>query len=243
MYKTRVTGGSTAGGPDYFDWNAYFNRRMSAAGEDIENLDSQVLAEQVQRMRAHLKEDFNRMGFVFSRLMRGLLKGLDLPANPRILELGAATGYLSRWLLTRFGGTAVLVDNGETSYNAFHAMPHNLEDHIVYRREDLFELDLEPRFNLVGSFGLIEHFSDKKEVLKVHTRFLAPGGYVIILVPADTTLTRVFLEAYPELNQGYRELLSQSEFRQLLVDHHLKPIRVLSGNGYVYDFCAALCRP
>lgn len=239
MSKTRVSGNPSGEGGEFFDWSSYFDRHKAGP---VHEADPRKL---VELARGHLREDQNLMGFVFSRLMRTLLKGLDIPPSPKILELGAATGYLGRWLSTYFGGDVTLVDKGDTSYAAFREKTANDKTAaaIEYLREDIFQLSLEAEYHLVGSFGLIEHFSDKAEVLKAHNRFLAPGGLVIILVPTETPLTRVFLDIHPELNQGYRELLTERALRRILAENRMNPLKVISSQGYVYDFCAAVCRP
>lgn len=239
MYKTRVTGNPSIGSGEFFDWNAYFDPHKTASIGEID--DSELL----DLVRGHLREDPSRMGFVFSRVMRTLLKGFDIPRSPKILELGAATGYLGRWLQTYFGGQVTLVDNAETSFAAFreNVAGDQTASSIRYLREDIFKVSLEAEFDLVGSFGLIEHFSQKFQVLDVHRRFLSPQGLIIILVPTDTPLTRTFLEIHHELNQGYRELLTDNEFRRILVEHRMNPLKIVASQGYVYDFSAAICRP
>jgi hypothetical protein len=106
---------------------------------------------------------------------------------------------------------------------------------------DLFQLDLAETFDVVCSFGLIEHFVHKEALLEIHKKFAAFNGMVIILVPLDSPLTRAFLEVHPELNLGYRELLKEKEFKKILVQNGLEVVRTKVSHGYSYDFVGALC--
>ncbi|OHB60351.1 MAG: hypothetical protein A2167_00340 [Planctomycetes bacterium RBG_13_46_10] len=48
---------------------------------------------------------------------------------------------------------------------------------------DIRTIELPPIYQMIVSFGLLEHFQDPIEVLHCHCRFLAPGGIVLVTVP------------------------------------------------------------
>ena len=48
---------------------------------------------------------------------------------------------------------------------------------------DLFEYKSEKLYDLVLSFGLIEHFNDTKAIIQSHLQFLKPGGVLFITLP------------------------------------------------------------
>jgi 2-polyprenyl-3-methyl-5-hydroxy-6-metoxy-1,4-benzoquinol methylase len=120
-------------------------------------------------------------------------------------------------------------------------MQDHLKKYITYLNADLFHLELEEEFDLICSFGLIEHFVEKQAVLAAHKKFAASNANIIILVPLDSPLTRAFLEVHPELNLGYRELLSEKELKRILTRNALHVIRMNISQGYCYDFVGALC--
>jgi hypothetical protein len=99
-----------------------------------------------------------------------------------------------------------------------------------------------PSFDLVCSFGLIEHFRHKHAVIDIHKTFVHSRGFVVIIVPLGTPLTRVFFEIHPELNFGYRELMTLPELRDCLEQENLNPINTSLSSGYVYDFAAVVCQ-
>jgi SAM-dependent methyltransferase len=233
MYVTRITARPVDGD---FDWNGYFSARRHAS--ILEGLDCRGLLE---RVRALLAEDTAALTLSLTRVLRALLRDTPL-TRPRILELGAATGYLARWLLHRYGGRATLVDSSPGSHAAYLAVHDPVKEHIDYVRGDLFAVDLPRDFDLTCSFGLIEHFVDKAEVLAAHRRHLKEGGRSLIVIPVDSRLTRVFYEVHPEQNLGYRELLTVAELRAALAGAGFEVLGVEVSRNFVYDYAAALCR-
>jgi SAM-dependent methyltransferase len=232
MYLTEIINND---GSEYFDWETYFSGADSEPG--IEQLNPTKM---IVRLREHLKEDKHLLAFVMRRLLKQLFKGLKIE-SPRLLELGAATGFLTRFIINQYGGGGVLVDRSEASFEAYKAMQDPIKNKIKYINVDLFDLEQDETYDLVCSFGLIEHFKEKGPVLAAHERYRAPGGYLLVLVPQDSPLTRAFLECHPELNLGYRELLTEKELKQLLKDNGFNIINAGVSRGYCYDFIGAVC--
>ncbi len=56
--------------------------------------------------------------------------------------------------------------------------------HII--EADLFNYTPERQYDLVSSFGLIEHFNDTKAIIETHLQFLKPGGVLFITLPNFT---------------------------------------------------------
>ncbi|MDB5087870.1 MAG: Trans-aconitate 2-methyltransferase, partial [Mucilaginibacter sp.] len=48
---------------------------------------------------------------------------------------------------------------------------------------DLFNYQPEKIYDMVLSFGLIEHFNDTKAIIETHLQFLKPGGVLFITLP------------------------------------------------------------
>ncbi|MCP5049898.1 MAG: hypothetical protein GY940_22210, partial [bacterium] len=100
-----ITKNLAAEGGEYFDWETYF--AQEASGKTAVPIDT---GEILLGLREHLKEDRTRMTLAMTRLMRTVLG--DVPVSkPRIMELGAATGFLTRWFISEYGGSGVLVDS------------------------------------------------------------------------------------------------------------------------------------
>jgi 2-polyprenyl-3-methyl-5-hydroxy-6-metoxy-1,4-benzoquinol methylase len=219
-----------------FNWDLYF-QQDKFNDENIRN-SKEILFE----LREHLKENKFQISFVFSKMMKVLLDNIEFEDQLKILELGAATGFLTRWFLNNYSGAGVLVDKNNSAFEKYNEIKDDVKDRISYCISDVFELDLNEKFNLVCSFGLIEHFKNKQEIIEAHKKFVSPNGYILIVVPKDTILTRVFMEAHPELNHGYRELINEKEFNLILKENNVEVLEISSSEGYCYDFMAALCK-
>jgi 2-polyprenyl-3-methyl-5-hydroxy-6-metoxy-1,4-benzoquinol methylase len=236
MYITKVFDGK---GQEGFDWEAYFSQQSRDETEIIKIMD---LENTVKNLRMHLREDMPLMVFTLGKMMFKLMEGFDFK-KPEILELGAATGFLTKWLLEQMGGgSGVLVDKSEASHKAFLSKGGYLTSSITYLSEDVFTLNLEKKFDIVCSFGLIEHFRDKAAIIDVHKKFVKDSGIIIILVPLNTPLSRAFFEVHPEMNLGYRELLTTKELYNCLSQYQLEVVRTQESHGYTYDYLGALCK-
>jgi len=60
------------------------------------------------------------------------------------------------------------------------------EGDINIIESDLFNYQPEKLYDMVLSFGLIEHFSDTSAIIKTHLQFLKPGGVLFITLPNFT---------------------------------------------------------
>jgi trans-aconitate methyltransferase len=54
---------------------------------------------------------------------------------------------------------------------------------ITVIEADLFDYQPQKLYDMVLSFGLIEHFVDTKAIIETHLRFLKPGGVLFITLP------------------------------------------------------------
>ncbi len=77
---------------------------------------------------------------------------------------------------------------------------------VVYHCEDVLDLRLEAKVDLVFSVGLVEHFdeSDTRRVVEAHLGVLRPGGICVLAFPTPTWLYRA--------TRGVVELAGQWEF-------------------------------
>lgn len=122
--------------------------------------------------------------FSFERCLAQALKA-NLPAmDGEVLEVGCAPGKWLAFMSTEFG----LKPNGiEYSEAGMKATMRNFEllglasGHV--QTGDFFQIKPEQRFDVVMSFGFIEHFTDADSVAELHLQWLKPGGTLILGVP------------------------------------------------------------
>lgn len=134
-----------------------------------------------------------------------------------VFEVGCAPGKWLAFIVKTFGMKA----NGiEYSEAGMEATRRNFEilnlpiDTII--AGDFFAVTPEPRFDVVMSYGFIEHFDDPDVVVARHAAWVKPGGILIIGVPN-------FNGIYKPL----QKILDQS----ILDKHNLKTMRLDYFNG------------
>ncbi len=115
------------------------------------------------------------------RVLESVISGLGLPEQARILELGSGTGG-NFGMLARFGRlTAVEANEGARALSlgkcngAVRVLPGALPDALPAFTEP---------FDLVCLFDVLEHIEEDAASLAVIRRLLAPGGIVVVTVPA-----------------------------------------------------------
>lgn len=119
-------------------------------------------------------------------ISRELLAGLALPRPARILEVGSGTG--GNWpMLAEFGTLAALEASPEAIDLAREALPAGLT--VDLREGRLPEaVPFEGPFDLVCGFDVLEHIEDDGAALRALTPLLAPGGRLLLTVPAHPWL-------------------------------------------------------
>jgi SAM-dependent methyltransferase len=112
-----------------------------------------------------------------------ILKFLSNYAHGSFLELGCSPGDVSAAICARVPLRPEGVDFADTSEGYLTQMRSaGMKDAILHRC-DIRKFRPGRRFEIVASFGLVEHFTDFETVLNIHDDLLAPGGLCIVEVP------------------------------------------------------------
>lgn len=122
-----------------------------------------------------------------------------------VLEIGGAPGQYLAYFHNKFGYSVNCLDYTSTGCEktrenfSLLSIPGN-----VYQG-DLFSDDLNlPKFDIVCSFGFIEHFADLKGVVDQHLKLLVPGGILLLGVPNFLGINHWFLKRLaPTLLEGH----------------------------------------
>jgi len=109
----------------------------------------------------------------------------DLPTDRPVefLEVGCAPGRFMIELANRYRWK---VGGIELSASGLEILEANLATHGVRARVyagDVFELEPTELYDVVGSFGLVEHFDDPIPCYRAMSRWIRPGGAMIVTVP------------------------------------------------------------
>lgn len=110
-------------------------------------------------------------------------KFLKKDSAKTVLEIGCAGGEFLCYLVKKFDYKAFGVDYSDEIKKTEELFAFNgLEKPTLYK-EDFFKLDPGKKFDVVCSFGFVEHFENINEVVGKHADLVAPGGKVIITLP------------------------------------------------------------
>jgi len=108
-----------------------------------------------------------------------------LPPNGTCIELGGFPGKFSIFFKKYCALTPTLLDFyfDETILKSLIEFNGLLRDDIKCIQADLFTHVPVERYDMVCSFGLIEHFTDLKEVMDAHYKYMKPGAVLLIALP------------------------------------------------------------
>jgi SAM-dependent methyltransferase len=113
-------------------------------------------------------------------LERELERGPDLVA----LEIGGAPGQWLAYLHETFGYRCAVLDFSPRGCALARSNFELLGIPAEIRERDFLDPALDiGRFDVVCSFGLIEHFTDVEAVVAAHARLVRPGGTLVIGAP------------------------------------------------------------
>jgi SAM-dependent methyltransferase len=125
----------------------------------------------------YLKPDY-----IFSDILAGLIKENHVKTA---VELGGFPGYYAVYLKKYQQLDTTLFDYYVHEELVKELLTKNgLHDgDIKIIEADLFNYTTPQLYDMVLSFGLIEHFSDTKAIIETHLQFLKPGGVLFITLP------------------------------------------------------------
>ena len=130
--------------------------------------------------------------------LNAILDVLDrfLPRDDRLtaIELGGAPGKYLAYMHRTFGYQVSCLDDSARGCEASRENLRLLGIPGTVIEGDLFDDDLTlPRFDVVYSLGLIEHFTDPALAVERHVRLLKQGGLLVLGVPNFQGINAWFL--------------------------------------------------
>lgn len=176
--------------------------------------------------------NLNLDGFANScnRLIFNKILEADLP-NKRILEIGAGDSMWLPYLATRFlSAKFVGLDYSNRGCALLRERTRDLEN-VAVVREDMFGCgpELHETFDVVISFGVVEHFEELDYVLAAKKRFLKPGGLMFTLIP---NLAGALGSLASIWNRDVYEKHNPHDWPSFSQGHRLAGLDVVSG-GYL----------
>lgn len=157
--------------------------------------------------------------------------GAHCPPGAKLIEMGCGG---SRWLPyfhNAFGYDVSGIDYTVTGINLARSILKKANVNGQLAHGDLFETPSEWReqFDVVVSFGLVEHFENTSQVISACSRYLRPGGQMITLVP---TMRGLYGLAYRLLRPAvYRKHIPHS--LETLIRAHADAGLNIRYSGYI----------
>jgi SAM-dependent methyltransferase len=140
-----------------------------------------------------------RPDYVFGDILSGLVKENHIKSA---IELGGFPGSYSIYLKKYYNVDTTLFDYFiHPGIVKDLLLKNGLKDGDIHVIEaDLFNYTPVREFDMVLSFGLIEHFENIKEILQQHIQFLKPGGILFIAIPNFRALNGWVQKQFDEEN-------------------------------------------
>jgi 2-polyprenyl-3-methyl-5-hydroxy-6-metoxy-1,4-benzoquinol methylase len=115
----------------------------------------------------------------FQRLLRRHVRPGD-----RFLEIGCAPGKLLAWVAAALKANVSGLDYSEKGLATARRLFKALHLAADFRCEDVRQTTFpSAAFDVVVSFGVIEHFDDPRDVVSRHLDLVKPGGTALMTVP------------------------------------------------------------
>lgn len=167
------------------------------------------------------------MDFSYDRcLARGLKNNLpDIKGD--VFEVGCAPGKWLAFMAKEFAMNPSGIEYSEAGMNA------TLENFKILQLApgsiltgDFFQTKPERQFDVVMSFGFIEHFDNVDEVVDLHLGWLKPGGVLILGVPNFCGIYSTIQGILDReiLDKHNLKIMNLDYFRSLATRFRLKPV-------------------
>ncbi len=138
---------------------------------------------------------------IFSKELRG-------HPYENFLEIGGYPGYFSTYFKKYRGFKVSLLDyviDKDQINKLFKFNNLNIKD-VDIIESDLFNFKTQKKYDLVFSYGFIEHFDDTEKVIKKHWDLVNPRGKMIIILPNLLGLNGIFQLLFDSENMSIHNL-------------------------------------
>jgi 2-polyprenyl-3-methyl-5-hydroxy-6-metoxy-1,4-benzoquinol methylase len=143
---------------------------------------------------------------VGTRDLKRLLRQYVKPGM-QVLEIGCAPGKLLSWVAAALKANVSGLDYAKPGIQLATRLFDQLNLKADLRCEDVFAHSFrDESFDIVYSFGVIEHFSDPTGIVTVHTRLLKPGGTAVMAIPNYAGLYRRIQNYFDRQNLAIHNL-------------------------------------
>ncbi len=114
--------------------------------------------------------------FIFNDLLKRYL-----PRGGSYFEVGCAPGTVMINFHRTFQYTVAGVDFSHVESTRNTLASHGIEAAVI--DADFTTMPIDRQFDVVASWGFVEHFSNAGDIIKKQAQFVKPGGFLVVEVP------------------------------------------------------------
>lgn len=176
-----------------------------------------------------------------------LLKTHVRPSN-RYIEIGCAPGKMLAWVVSVLKAEATGLDYSGPGIAKCRRLFNKLGLKVNLYHENFLDHHIPlSTFDVVSSFGLIEHFDDARLAVKIHLTLAKPGGLVLITIPnyqGIYGLLQRWCDA-PNLELHNLNVMTPSALTALVDSKNVKSVRAYhfgTMSPFLVNFDKRMCR-
>jgi len=147
------------------------------------------------------------------------------PTDGTVLEIGCVPGTFLAYFTNRFGYIPEGIDFDEKTKEITSKTLENfgVMGFTIYQK-DFNKWKTKKKYDLVCSFGFVEHFDNAEEIIKKHIDLTKKGGKVIIEVPNFSGFNGFLhkLVDKPNLEKHNTRIMNLDFFRKVARENNLK---------------------
>jgi 2-polyprenyl-3-methyl-5-hydroxy-6-metoxy-1,4-benzoquinol methylase len=169
-----------------------------------------------------------------SVVWKAIQRQIDIPGK-NIIEIGAGSGTYSA-LMAKRGANATVLDYSDLALQKAKAFFDSQKLKADFINTDALKLpdNLLHKFDVVMSFGLAEHFTDRMPIFAAHVNLLKPGGTAIISVPnkhcPPYRLYKYLAEKLGRWPFGEEYPMSKVELKEICAEIEIKEYKIISSS-------------
>ncbi|MDR3668336.1 MAG: methyltransferase domain-containing protein [Ignavibacteriaceae bacterium] len=161
----------------------------------------------------------------------------DFPQNSKLLEIGGFPGKFAAYFKNRLNCDVTILDSyiDSSKINRVEEIYGIEKNSIKYIKAEFLNTKLNEEFDIVCSFGFLEHFIDSKEIIEKHLNCLKKGGTLFITIPNFKSINGIVQKIFHRENYNrhniqcmdlslLRGIMKQLEMKEFIVEYYGIPI-------------------
>lgn len=159
-----------------------------------------------------------------------LTRVVDLPTEPRILEVGCGTGG-NLAMLAQFGQVSALEPDAQARKLAREKGNFDIREGRLPK-----EIPFKPGgFDLISALDVLEHVDEDAVSLFSLRNYLRPGGWILITVPAYA-----FLWSAHDENHHHKRRYNKTQLVRIVTEAGFSPVTVTYFNTFLFPLAASI---